>query len=228
MQIKNTIEVRPSHFRLAARCVRSAFTLLELLLVLTILVVIGSMAIPAFDRMMERQRLRSAADEMRLAWDGAKITAMRTGQAQVFTCELGSNGYLIEPLVLHDDVNNIGEGATMLSGGVAVETSSSTYGMTTTAANTTDLAKKLDESLQFVSCVVAGDLRAFSLAQSGETASVNIENVNQSVIFYPDGTTSTAELRLQNERGDSVGVQIRGLTGHTKMLAFVGAGEATP
>lgn len=207
---------------------RSAFTLLELLLVLTIIVAIGSMAIPAFDKMMERQKLRSAAEEMRLAWDSAKITAMRTGQAQVFNCQVGTNGYSIEPLILHDDVNNVGEGATLLTGGVAVQTGSSTFGMTTSVADASDNIKKLDESLQFTSCSVASDMRAFSMAQSGETASVSLQTVNQAVIFYPDGTTSTAEMRLQNERGDSVGVQIRGLTGHTKLLAFVAGGEATP
>lgn len=213
----------------SGRNLRCGFTLLELLLVLTILVIIGSMAVPAFDRIMERQRLRSAADEMRLEWDSARIAAMRTGQAQVFRCELGTNGYSIEPLILHDDVNNIGEGATMLSGGVAVETASSAFGMTTAAAaNTSELAKKLEESLKFSNCVVAGDLRAFSMAQSGETAAVNIQTVNQAVIFYPDGTTSTAELILQNERGDTAGVQIRGLTGHTKLVSFVAAGEAVP
>jgi prepilin-type N-terminal cleavage/methylation domain-containing protein len=214
--------------RVATRSGRTGFTLMELMLVLSILVVIGSMAVPSLNNMMERQRIRSAADEMRLVWDSARIKAMRTGQAQIFKCQVGTNGYSIEPLILHDDVNNVGEGATVLNGGVAVQTTSSTYGMTTSLATTSDLAQKLDESLSFTSCVVAGDIRAYSIAQSGQSNAVSVQSVNQSVIFYPDGSTSTAELKFKNERGDSIGIQIRGLTGHTKLLPFEGAGEVSP
>lgn len=219
---------RSWQFLRASKNVPTGFTLLELMLVLTILVILGSMIVPALDRIMDRQRLRGAAEEMRLAWDSARLTALRTGQAQVFRCEIGSHGYVIEPLILQDDANTAAAGATMLVGGVAVEAASTSFGMTTTTANTGDFAKSLDESIAFVSCVVAGDLRAYSLAQSGETASVDLTTVNHSVIFYPDGSTSNAEVRVQNEAGESAGVQIRGITGHTKLLPFVGVGAATP
>ena len=54
---------------------------------------------------------------------------------------------------------------------------------------------------------VAAQLAGGSAAQSGRM-----------VIFYPDGTTSTAELRVQNPRGETSGVQLRGLTGHSRVL----------
>ena len=205
------------------------FTLMELLLVLTIIAIIGSIAIPSLDKLMERQKLRSSAEEMRLAWEGARLKAMRTGQAQVFKCEIESNTYSVEPLMLHDDVNNIGDGATMMNGGTAVETTSSTFGMTTTAADTSSAASQsIDEALKFASCIVSSDMRAYTLAQSGESAVVTAQSINQSVIFYPDGTTSTAEIKVRNDRGDTVGVQIRGLTGHTRLVAFAPGGDAAP
>lgn len=198
------------------------FTLMELMLVLTIIVVIGSIAVPSMERVMERQKIRGAADELRLAWDTARIKAMRSGQAQVFQCEIGSNSFSIQPLILHDDMNNIGEGATMISGGVETETTSTAFGMATTAADTSkEDEKELDESIEFVSCLVATDLRSLSVAQSGENATVNLQSVNQSVIFYPDGSTSTAEVKIKNERGEMTGVQIRGITGHTKLIELI-------
>lgn len=205
------------------------FTLMELMLVLTIIVVIGSIAVPNMERVLERQKIRGAADELRLAWDTARIKAMRTGQSQVFQCEIGSNSFSIQPLILHDDMNNIGSGATMMSGGVATETTNSTFGMTTTAADQSKSEdKELDESIEFVSCIVATDLRSLSVAQSGENAKVNVQSINQSVIFYPDGSTSTAEVKVKNERGEMTGVQIRGITGHTKLIELIVPGVATP
>lgn len=197
---------------------------------LTIIVVIGSIAVPAVDRALERQKIRGAADEMRMAWDSARIKAMRTGQAQVFQCQIGTNTYTIQPLTLHDDVNNIGQGATILNAGVAVTTQDSTFGMTTQATDTSKSSdQKIDDSLKFTSCIVASDLRSLSVAQSGDNATVNVQTVAQSVIFYPDGSTTSAELKMQNERGEVTGVQIRGITGHTKLVALsVPEGAATP
>ncbi|MFO0943802.1 MAG: prepilin-type N-terminal cleavage/methylation domain-containing protein [Pirellulales bacterium] len=211
------------------RHLAAGFTLMELMLVLTIIVVIGAIAVPNMERLLERQKIRGAADELRLAWDTARIKAMRTGQAQVFKCELGSNDYSIQALILHDDMNNIGSGATMMSGGVATETTSTTFGMATKAADSSDAEEKeLDDTVEFVSCIVATDLRSLAVAQSGENAMVNVQTINQSVIFYPDGSTSTAEVKIKNERGETTGVQIRGITGHTKLIDLIVPGEATP
>jgi len=201
-------------------CIRRAFTLFELMLVMAILVILASIAVPILGNVLDRQKLRGAAEELRLAWDTARLKALRTGQIQVFHCQIETGSYSIQPLVLHDDVNNVGEGATLMSGGVAVETATTNSGMTTTAADGQEFAtRSLDESVLFVSCQVANDPRAFSLAQSGQSASVSLTNVAQSVLFYPDGSTSTAETVIKNQHGDSTGVQIRGLTGHSRVLS---------
>lgn len=202
------------------RC-RGGFTLLELTLVVAILVLLASIALPILGSVLDRQKLRGAAEELRLAWDNARLKAMRTGQTQVFRCELDSGAYTVFPLVLHDDENNVGEGATFFSGGMAVQTSASQFGMTTTATDSRQFGEKnLDESISFVSCQVAGDPRAFSLAQTGASADVSITNVTQMVFFYPDGTTSTAEAIVRNKNGEQTGVQMRGLTGHSRVLGI--------
>jgi Tfp pilus assembly protein FimT len=209
---------------------RCGFTLFELLLVLGIFVTIGAIAIPSLDRMMERHRLRNAADEMRLVWDDTRLKAMSSGQAQVFQCQVGSNTYTLKPLMQAEDVNNVGDGATIMMGGAALSTDSDS-GMPLASSSAQQASKSIDESLKFSKCIVASDYRTYDLAQSGQSMDINIATVNQSVVFYPDGTTSSAELRIIDPKGDSVGLQIRGLTGHTKLLALeagaIGSG-ATP
>lgn len=199
---------------------RRAFTLLELLLVLAILVTIGAIAAPMLDRAFERQKLRGAAEQVRMAWEDAKLKALKTGQAQVFQCQLDTGTYTIQPLILHDDVNNVGSGATLITGGVAVQTSNTTFGLATDAADKSQFGSmQLDESVTFMTCQVATDSRTYSLAMSG-SGGLTAASVGKIVVFYPDGTTSTAETLLRNQRGEVTGVQIRGLTGHSKILGL--------
>lgn len=208
------------HDELAPRGQRGAFTLVEVMLVLAIIAIIGAIAVPRVDELVERQKLRGMANELRLEWDSARLEAMRTGQAQVFTCLVGSGSYSIRPLILQADTANAGQGATvMLSGGNLAETQ--TNGMLTAADTSQGDTQELESPIVFASCNVAGDMQAYTLAQDAQTMGAgdfNTQTVGQSVIFYPDGSSSTAEVRIQNDRGDVRGIQIRGLTGHTKVV----------
>ena len=202
---------------------RAGFTLLELMLVMAILVIIAAIGTPVLDRVLERQKLRGSGEGLRLAWENARLTAMRTGQVQVFTCEIGGRAYSIDPLILHDDINNVGEGATLLSGGVAVQMSTSNLGVNLSAAgDNRSRSGELDEAVVFASCRVASDTRAFSLSSPALASNPG----GPSVIFYPDGTTSTAEVLIQTKGGEVTGIQIRGLTGHSRLLGITKSSDA--
>lgn len=208
----------------ALRKSRDGFTLLELMLVLAILVILGSLAAPRFTDLFERQKLNGSATNLRLAFDEARLEAMRTGQSQVFSCVLGASDYTIKPLVLQSDMTNAGAGATIMStAGTLVETQETGF---VQAADTQELneSEKLEENVTFLSCNVASDLRSYSVAQEAQnsgTGEVNTQSVNSQVIFYPDGTTSTAEVQMKNSRGDVRAVRIRGLTGHSQIVALL-------
>jgi prepilin-type N-terminal cleavage/methylation domain-containing protein len=199
---------------------RAAFTLLEIMLVLAIIAIMSAIAVPRMESIYERQKLRGMANELRLIWDTARLDAMRTGQAQVFQCVPESGSYSVAPLILQSDQSSAGAGATvMLSGGSVAETQSN--GFLTAADPTLKSAKELEQGIVFVSCQVVGSQRAYAVAQDAQTSGnndVNTQTVGQAVIFYPDGSTSTAEVRIQNERGDMRAVQLRGLTGHSRVL----------
>lgn len=199
---------------------RAGFTLLEVMLVLAIIAMVGAIAVPRMESIYERYKLRGMANELRLIWDTARLDAMRTGQAQVFQCLPESGSYSVAPLVLQSDTASAGAGATvMLSGGAMAKTQSN--GFLTADDPTSKSAKQLEPGITFVSCQVVGSQRAYAVAQDAQASgnsAVNTQTVGQAVMFYPDGSTSTAEVRIRNESGDMRAVQLRGLTGHSRLV----------
>lgn len=77
---------------------RSAFTLLELLLVLALAVVLAAMAAPAMSGALARARLEAAAEQLATAWNEARLRAIRDGEPIAFRCELEKNVYRVSPL----------------------------------------------------------------------------------------------------------------------------------
>ncbi len=94
---------------------RSAFTLMELMLVLALILAIGAVAVPKFTDLFARQRLHASAERIRLEFDRARLLAMQTGQAQLFECIVGEDKYSVRPLTQDADAINSGEGATLVT-----------------------------------------------------------------------------------------------------------------
>lgn len=188
---------------------------------LTIIVVVGAMALPSLNEMLQRQRLRSTVSDLRLRLDEARMEAQRTGQAQVFACQLETGQYSIQPLVMQNDALNAGEGATVVTGGAIAETDQN--GMLRAQTDSLTDAEELENDIVFHACMVVGDNRALATAQQaqatlGTANELSTANVAQRIIFYADGSTSNAEVQVRNARGDVRAIQIRGITGHSRIL----------
>ena len=200
---------------------RNAYTLLEVILVLAILAAIAAIVSPNLGEAFQRQKLNAAADTLRNEWDKARLTAMKTGQIQAFSCVAGDRTYSITPYMTGDDTTNASTGATVMTAAGTVGQATSTGNLTTptpTTASTTDgNSSSLPEDVSFVSCAVSSDMRAMSIASS-QGGLVGIQSMNQMVLFYPDGSTSTAEVVIQIPAGFQRAVRMRGLTGSTQVL----------
>ena len=197
---------------------RSAFTLLEVILVLAILAAIAAIVTPSIGEAFKRQKLNLASDQLRNEWDKARLTAMKTGQIQAFNCTVGERGYSITPYMTGDDTTNASTGATVMTAAGTVGEATSVGTLTTpTTTETSTSGSELPEEITFVSCAVSSDMRAMSIASS-QGGLVGIQSMSQTVLFYPDGSTSTAEVIIQIESGAQRAVRMRGLTGSTQVL----------
>src|SRR5689334_18786688 len=81
------------------RRVRKAYTLMELLLVLAIIVIAAAAVAPSIDGFRRSAVIRSGANDIRAALTKAHVVAMRTGRTQVLQYELGGGKYKVEPYV---------------------------------------------------------------------------------------------------------------------------------
>lgn len=203
---------------------RAGHTLLELLLVLAILAIVLSVAIPTYESMISERRLHKSAETLELVLHEARVKAMRTGQSQVFKYTLGSGNYTCTAWLDGNDDLNSGPGATLMNEvGQVMETSSDPYAAATTQDASKD-DKNLDEGIQFASANTAIDSRA-NYAEMESNGGM-VTSSSPPIMFYPDGTATTAEIVLQNENGSRRVIQIRGLTGRTRLIA--GDARTTP
>jgi len=169
---------------------REGFTLLEVLLTFGVLVIVASFAWPVLDRMAESERLSSAADRVRARWVGARASAIESGQMLVFRYTPGGDRYRGECLSADDETTPAGLARLPLE-------------------------QTLPAGIRF-----AEEQAGPGLASSGfdepDAAAESLLTGNdwsQPVLFCPDGTCSNAQVELRNDRGWSVRLSLRGMTG---------------
>ncbi len=204
---------------------RHAFTLLELMLVLTLLAVLAAFAWPAFDGPMAANRVYRSGEKIRAEWRRARVDAMSSGTTRIFRFAPGENRYAIEAESECPFVPSDGAMAGLDPYGEGGFTSQDAA----TAGSVSRKQRTLPGDVVFGGCTVQTDTRADMYgADSGsafdgasETFSATISNssldagpyASSPILFFADGTTSTARLLLKNEHGHQVEVRLRGLTG---------------
>ncbi len=187
---------------------RRGITLLEMLLVLGLLVAIAALTMPSVSRPLENHRLRKSADLIRGEWQKARAKAMEAGRTYVFRYEPEAAGYQVEPWYSDEDFLESSEITGMGTPGSSATTTSAMFFNDAPAA-----LKQLPEGIVFITSDTAQDVRAM-LDMSGTEGMQNQDTTMSSpIFFYPDGTSSTAQLLVKNPRERYVKLTIRGLTG---------------
>ncbi len=77
---------------------RAGYTLLEVLLVLTLLLVLGALASSRLEGVLERHHLRDAAESVRQHLSQGRLRAAETGLIYQFSAENGGVNYMLAPL----------------------------------------------------------------------------------------------------------------------------------
>lgn len=188
------MSTRPNRRR-AAR----GLTLIEIILVLAILAVMAAFAWPLLTRSFEAQRLRAASDLVRARLVRARVEAIDSGAQTQFRYTIDGRRFTISRDGCVND-------ATTLGGEPTVESSS--------RRSTDRLSGELPEGITFAApqpnSPLAGDTPPPEDAaplEDGETGWA------EPVFFQPDGTTSTATVRLKNKNGRCLELTLRGMTG---------------
>jgi prepilin-type N-terminal cleavage/methylation domain-containing protein len=183
-----------------SRASQSGFTLLEVTLVLALLVVMAAIVWPALERPLATERLRYGADKVRTEWTRTRIRAMTMGSPHVFRYQPGTNVYQVE--VWHGADAPL-EAAVASDFGTPLES-----GIVTQAVG----EKGLPDGVVFDANQMLQDVRSLFVAADPGSA-----EWSEPIYFFPDGTTSHARLLLRNELDLYIVLDLRGLTGVTKV-----------
>ena len=213
---------------------RSAVTLFELLLVLAILVAMAGVAIPTFASLVGSRRLGESIVKLSNEIMAGRVTAMRTGQAQVMRMTLQGKDYSIAPWLGGSEAQDASAGATIMQSGQVIQTQSTTGGGAVSTSSQPGSTKQLLEGVSFSSVETLIDSRnAIAIQQSGGTVSTDGgssqgdgSGLSSPLLLYPDGSCTTAQIILVDEKGRRMAIQIRGVTGQLKTMRL--ASVATP
>ena len=174
---------------------RRAFTLLELLLVLGVLVILSGMAWPVLDRLLTSERLAKSADRVRAMWTSARTSAIESGRILAFRYEPDGARFR---LALQDELDDLEDSEEGLPPSVAK----------------LPLEQTLPDGVRFVA---RQDDQATTEEPKEPATPDSLDQTDASlsdpILFFPDGTCSTARLTLRNDSGWRVEIQLRGLTG---------------
>jgi prepilin-type N-terminal cleavage/methylation domain-containing protein len=180
---------------------RRAYTLLEIILVLAILVAAAAMAMPALGRSAENQRLSQGADLVRSGLMRAHLQAMREGKLQMFRYQLGGDRFRIETWRALEDET-------------ADEQQAGRQRSTTLDAPLPDeLEKQLPDGVLFIGGDAQWENRSQQIEQDILAQDARGGEWSRPILFYPDGSTANAHVVVGNRRQASVRIDLRGLTG---------------
>lgn len=213
---------------------RSALTLFELLLVLAILVAMAGIAIPTFDSMISSRRLGQSVEKLRNEILSGRVTAMRTGQAQVIRMTLQGKDYSISPWLGGSEAQDASAGATVMQSGQIVQTQATSGGGAKSTSELANSTLQLSEGVSFSGVETLVDSRnALAIQQGGGTVPTSGgssqgdgSGLSSPLLLYPDGTCTTAQIVLIDDRGRRMAIQLRGVTGQLKTMRLTSI--ATP
>jgi Tfp pilus assembly protein FimT len=192
-------------------------TLVELLVVLALLVVIGSIVVPVFTGSFASVRLRRAGDQVLTRWSQARARAIETGEAFQFTYTPESGDYQVGRWLAIADENPAGARSASTSRPASNATAATTSAPSTTPTTvvddpTTGQSIALPGSIVFQSGQIAVE-DALSAERQVASMQSTGDELSTPILFFPDGTTSQASVVLANDRNQFLRLTLRGLTG---------------
>jgi len=184
------------------------FTLLELLLTMTVLAAIAAVSIPHVGLLLGDRRLVRAGEQVRIEMTRLRVDAMRQGRVMMIEAIHGGNSIRIRPFQSVADateaVDQTGSQSALLSGAKQGT-------MITVATDSTERLVELPVEVSVKSVGVVSAARALEIERS--SISDQAGRWSRPILFYPDGSTSSAVVVLKHESFGQLTVRLRGITG---------------
>ena len=165
----------------------AAFTLIELLLVLALLVIIAGATAMALQGTLLGARLDQGEQRVRTAWSDARLQAISTGEQVAFTCLVGGRDFRLST-----------PSRPNLTASISGD------------SNADDSAQQLPEGVVFRSLRAAPR----QSTQQSSFAAISAEEGQWSlpVVFASDGSSYDAVVVLESKTGKRSSLTLRGLT----------------
>lgn len=186
---------------------RSAFTLLELLLVLGVVVVLAAMSWPRLTGIMKRQSVLGNAEQVRQLCDRARVRAVEEGRTLQLRYEPHGRHYVLLP---HEPAEPGAQVLTPSSGTSPAAVPGAPYRV-----------HQISEDCQFHvdSALVSG--RKLEVERLADAWLVQLENGSAArdiawslpILFFPDGSATDGRLTVLDRDRRYINLSIRGLTG---------------
>lgn len=182
---------------------------MELVLVLALLVVAGSLAVPAIINSFSSVKLRRAGDAVMSRWAQARAQAIETGTPYQFRFTPETGNYRVEPWT----------GVAATDSPAANAASEPTV---TSKAKNPATRKSLDESPTIAeqlpdTIVFQGGQKVGLDPGTTERQVASLQTADSSwstpILFFPDGTCTQATIVLQSGVPNFLRLTLRGLTG---------------
>ena len=192
---------------------RRAFTLLELLLAMAVLAALAAVVIPQFGFLLGDRRLVRGAEQVGVKMADLRLEAMTSGRVMMMEAMLEENSVRIRPYFSLADsteaLDQTGSQSALLNG------ADQAIGIVIDQDEEATESLDLPEGIIVKSVAVVSAARAYEIEQAtqGDQAS----GWSQPVLFYPDGTTSTAAVVLALPTNGQIIVKLRGITGDVRI-----------
>jgi len=200
-------------------------TLFEVLLVLVLLVVMGSLAKPALEGTLASFRLQRGTDQVLSDWAKVRTRAIEDGQVYQFRFAQDSNEYRVDPWYAEESYQPSTAGR---ADDEFADSSMSDFAEQNSTKNEDKIEwqfkAKISDTVKFVS----GQQAVVKPPDSREVetlASEDSTDWSAPILFFPDGTTSEASLLLRGEKNRYQRATLRALTGSGRGSALLTATE---
>lgn len=202
---------------------RRAFTLLELLLTLAVLAAIAAVTIPQLSGIIGDSRLTRSAEQLRVEMTRLRVRAMREGRTFILEATPETGEFRIRPFV------SVADATESMSPSVAPSALLSGAKQEIAAAPIVEPVEpkriELPEGVVIANVQVASAIRGAMIEQQlaagpmgggplggGPSGASPVGQGGRPILFYPDGSSSTAVVTLRHEKMGAIQVRLRGIT----------------